>query len=200
LRYTAFNNIVVRNEFGVSPVGDDTFLVASVAAQFPAQRILDVGTGTGFTAIYLASLGRSVVGADVDPRAIECARKNASMSGVEVDLVEANLLEGAAGPYDLIIFNPPYGGRGRGLWSRFLRFAKSVLPKGNRVLSYVAYRFVKRGRRLLLKELMKEAPSRLGPEGSLLLLVDLQEVDLLAKTDYEHLACLDRQLLVRAWP
>lgn len=68
--------------------------------------VLDVGTGTGYSAAVLARLAASVVALESDPALLQSARDNLKQVGVEnVALIEAPLDAGAPkqGPYDAII-------------------------------------------------------------------------------------------------
>ena len=70
------------------------------------EHFLDVGTGTGILSIGAAKLGfREVVGVDIDPLAIDAAKRNASLNG----LANVKILEGTIsvteGSYDLIAAN-----------------------------------------------------------------------------------------------
>jgi ribosomal protein L11 methyltransferase len=70
-------------------------------------RVLDVGTGTGILGISCAKLGaESVVGADIDPKAVEIARKNVTINGVEdrVRIVNRDVRK-MKGAFDLIVAN-----------------------------------------------------------------------------------------------
>lgn len=77
-----------------------------------APRIADVGTGSGAVAVTLAKRlpKASLVATDVAPDALEVARGNAQRHGVaeRVECVACDLLEGVAGPFDVIVSNPPY--------------------------------------------------------------------------------------------
>jgi release factor glutamine methyltransferase len=78
----------------------------------PPQRIADVGTGSGCLAVALAvEFPRSAVAAvDASAPALRVARRNAARHGVEqrISFVRADLLDAVAGPFDLIVSNPPY--------------------------------------------------------------------------------------------
>jgi ubiquinone/menaquinone biosynthesis C-methylase UbiE len=52
-----------------------------LAAPIPGKQILDMGTGTGFLAVLLASLGAEVHAIDVSPESLEVARRRAVISG-----------------------------------------------------------------------------------------------------------------------
>jgi release factor glutamine methyltransferase len=74
------------------------------------RRLLDLCTGSGAVAVAAAQLGaRSVTAFDICPDAVACATANAADAGVGVDArvgmwVDAFL----AGPYDVVVSNPPY--------------------------------------------------------------------------------------------
>jgi ribosomal protein L11 methyltransferase len=56
----------------------------------PGDRVLDYGCGSGILAIAALKLGaHAATGVDVDPRALEAARYNASVNGVRLDVLEA---------------------------------------------------------------------------------------------------------------
>jgi release factor glutamine methyltransferase len=76
-----------------------------------APAVLDVGTGSGAIALALkaARPDAAVTACDVSADALEVAAANAAALGVEVELVESDLLAGVAGRrFDLIASNPPY--------------------------------------------------------------------------------------------
>ncbi len=76
------------------------------------QRILDIATGSGCIAIAtaLALPAARVDATDISPAALEVARANAARLGVaeQVHFHLADLYPPEAGPYDLILANPPY--------------------------------------------------------------------------------------------
>jgi release factor glutamine methyltransferase len=75
-----------------------------------APRVVDVGTGTGAIALAIASErpDARVTATDVSVDALALAREKAERLSLEVELVQANLLDGVPGPFDLIVSNPPY--------------------------------------------------------------------------------------------
>jgi release factor glutamine methyltransferase len=74
------------------------------------RRVLDLCTGSGILAVAAAQLGAAEVTAfDICPRAVRCARNNAVVAGVEVDVLEGQLSDAlACGPFDVVLSNPPY--------------------------------------------------------------------------------------------
>jgi len=77
-----------------------------------APRIVDVGTGSGAIALALKDErpDARVTATDRSPGALALARENAEASGLDVELVQTDLLDGLAGPFELIVSNPPYVG------------------------------------------------------------------------------------------
>lgn len=75
-----------------------------------APRVLDVGTGTGALALGLkaAHPDAPVTATDLSSEALALARENALLNDLDVTFVEASLLGGLPGPFDLIVSNPPY--------------------------------------------------------------------------------------------
>jgi release factor glutamine methyltransferase len=103
----------------------DTETVVEVALAWARQRrrpgweprILDLGTGSG--AILLALLanipGAKGMGTDISPHALRVAASNATRIGSIADRAtfqQADWLEGVAGPFDIVVSNPPYIRRG----------------------------------------------------------------------------------------
>ncbi len=102
----------VHPHYGVfAPVrGEYVDLVARASARWPVEGKLahDVGTGTGVLALVLAQRGARVVATDIEPRAVACARDNASRFDLagRIDVLEADLFAG--GRADLVVSNPPW--------------------------------------------------------------------------------------------
>jgi ribosomal protein L11 methyltransferase len=83
-----------------------------IAKYHRAEKIIDVGTGSGILAIAAAKLmGRPVLASDIDPRAARVAHTNAQLNGV-APLIRAIRADGwmdkrikRAAPYDLVFAN-----------------------------------------------------------------------------------------------
>jgi len=70
------------------------------------DRVLDVGTGTGYSAAVLAPLAKTVIALESDGRLAAQARQNlAALAAANVTLVEGSLPDGCAteAPYDAIV-------------------------------------------------------------------------------------------------
>jgi release factor glutamine methyltransferase len=52
--------------------------------------------------------GATVVATDTSAEALALARENIELLGFDIELREGDLLAGAAGPFELVVSNPPY--------------------------------------------------------------------------------------------
>ena len=83
----------------------------SIASESTRPRALDVGTGSGIGAIFAARLGYRVVGVDINPEAVRCARINVLLNDLDelVEIRPGDLFAPVAGQrFDLVVFNPPF--------------------------------------------------------------------------------------------
>jgi len=85
-------------------------LLELLARMLGAQRILEVGTLGGYSALWFARTGAQIVTLEVDPHHAEVARANLDRAGVG-DLVEIvvgpalETLPGVEGPFDLVFID-----------------------------------------------------------------------------------------------
>jgi len=137
---------------------DDTFLMGGCLEVKEGSRVLDLGTGCGILGILAAERAERVIGIDLNPHAVRCAKANAKTNGVEgkMDLVLGDLFQPLKPDekFDLILFNPPYlptpEREGKRSW---LEKAWSGGPSGRRVIDrflFEAPRHLKEGGIILL--------------------------------------------------
>ncbi len=82
---------------------------------YSTLSILDIGTGSGCIALALKkNLNNARIRAvDISEDALYTAQENAELNKITVDFVKADILQetdwkNLAGPYDIIVSNPPY--------------------------------------------------------------------------------------------
>ena len=120
-------------------------LLARLTVREAAGRVLDLGCGGGVQALLAARHAESVVGVDLNPRALAFARFNARLNRVRnVEWREGDLFAPVAGErFDLVVSNPPYvvspeswllfrdgGGAGDGICARIVGGLGSHLAEG----------------------------------------------------------------------
>jgi methylase of polypeptide subunit release factors len=83
--------------------------LAQLTVRHPVARALDLGTGCGVQAVHLASHAETVVGTDINDRALAMAALTARLNGVKVELRNGHLFEPVRDEtFDLIVSNPPF--------------------------------------------------------------------------------------------
>lgn len=108
------------------------------------DRVLEVGTGSGFVAEAVEPHASHVVATDVNPHAVRMARTRG------VPVVQTNLADAVRGEFEFVLFNPPYlpesgdlgwmkqalsgGSTGREVIKEFLEGVDRVLSEGGVVL------------------------------------------------------------------
>jgi release factor glutamine methyltransferase len=82
----------------------------ALLAGIDRPRVVDVGTGSGAIALALAQElpGAEVHATDISPDALALSREIAEANDLTVEFQEGDLLAGVAGPFDLVVSNPPY--------------------------------------------------------------------------------------------
>jgi release factor glutamine methyltransferase len=92
----------------VYPPSDDSILLIESLDVRESERVLEIGCGSGVVSIHCARNGCSVTAGDINPKAVELARRNASLNGVDIDVFETDVYSAIDGRFDTIVFNLPY--------------------------------------------------------------------------------------------
>jgi methylase of polypeptide subunit release factors len=100
-------NLPPDHVLGVSAA---SMTLASLTVRRKIKRALDLGTGAGIQAFLTARHADHVTATDTNPRALNFARFNALLNGInDIEWREGNLYEPAADrQFDLIVCNPPF--------------------------------------------------------------------------------------------
>jgi release factor glutamine methyltransferase len=129
-----------------------TTLLLDALDQVPLKKdssVLDLGTGTGICAIFLAMKGAQATATDISPLAVRCARANVAINFMEdrVRVLEGDLFLPVEGEtFDLVVFNAPYYEGNPRDWSEYAWRGERVL---NRFAQGLAEHLHERGRALL---------------------------------------------------
>lgn len=113
--YFQFKQFRIIQERSAMKVGIDGVLIGAWAQAPDAERILDIGTGTGLIALMMAQKNThaQIDAIEIDPEAFQEARLNAQNSPwrtrINLELCTFQELSGRENlKYDLIVSNPPF--------------------------------------------------------------------------------------------
>ena len=96
--------------------------------------VLDFGCGYGPVGIYIKSYTNSNVDMiDVNERALNLAKKNAKLNGVDVNIFESDIYSNVTKKYDYIITNPPIR-VGKEILYKILVGAKDYLKENGKLI------------------------------------------------------------------
>ncbi len=113
---TSFYGLSFRvNEHVLIPRPETEELVDWIIQDFKDRnrqlKILDIGTGSGAIAISLAKnlKNTEVTALDISLEALKVAQQNADLNKVEINFIQADILQDFdVSKYDIIVSNPPY--------------------------------------------------------------------------------------------
>ena len=99
----------LRHDY-VMGIGKSTLTLANLTVRRHARSVLDLGTGCGTQALLAAAHSEKVLAVDRNPRAVQLARFNARLNGLDqVECLEGDFFAPAEGrTFDLVIANPPF--------------------------------------------------------------------------------------------
>ena len=88
----------------------ETLVEEALKVVQPGMKVLDLCTGSGCIIISILHSVPGVDGCatDISKQALNVARENAKLSGVQVMFEQSDLFDRVAGVYDVIVSNPPY--------------------------------------------------------------------------------------------
>ena len=146
-------SIDIAEDPEVYPPSDDSILLIESLDVVPGEKVLEVGCGSGVVSIHCAKNGCEVTAVDVNPRAVELARRNAGANGADIPVCESDVYGNVDDVFDTIVFNLPYlpvdeegllakawsgGPDGLGPLPRLLEGAPDHLVPGGRVVVVVS--------------------------------------------------------------
>ena len=111
-----YNSLINVDKSVLIPRPETEFLVEKIIKlaneKFNKKiNIIDLGTGSGCIAIALKkSLNADVWGIDISAQALDVAKNNAKINELEINFINADMINPLTNNYDIIISNPPYIG------------------------------------------------------------------------------------------
>ncbi|MGU3409376.1 methyltransferase [Microbacterium sp. M1A1_1b] len=98
------------DEEHVLGIGGATTTLSGLQLPVPVHRVLDLGTGCGIQAMHARRFADEVVATDISRRALDIARFNAQLNGIDgIEFRLGSLFEPVAGErFDRIVSNPPF--------------------------------------------------------------------------------------------
>ncbi|OIH94266.1 SAM-dependent methyltransferase [Curtobacterium sp. MCBA15_003] len=98
------------SEEHVLGIGGATTTLSGLQVPVPVRTVLDLGTGCGIQAMHARRFADRVVATDISRRALDIARFNAQLNGIDgIDFRYGSLFEPVAGErFDRIVSNPPF--------------------------------------------------------------------------------------------
>jgi len=118
------------------------------------KTFLDMGTGCGIIGFFAARKGAIVTGADINPRSVACAERNAISCGFEIEYLQSDLFSAVSDRrFDVIAWNPPffpkaatsmaeaalYAGDDYDVVARFARDCRPHLARDGRVILILSF-------------------------------------------------------------
>ena len=92
----------------VYPPSEDSILFIESLDIHTGEKVLEIGCGSGVVSIHCALNGAEVMCGDINPKAVELARRNGVQNGVNIHVRDTNLYESFPERFDTILFNLPY--------------------------------------------------------------------------------------------
>ncbi len=132
---------------------EDSFLLATYASSL-SGKILEMGCGSGIVSLSAAKANskNEILGVDINPAAVECARRNAERNGIRnCKFAQSDLFANVDGKFDTILFNPPY--------LPTTRDERLAIEGENAAYDGGKYGFE------VAKHFIQEAPGHLAPKG-----------------------------------
>ena len=130
-----------------APLAARLLFHALMKGDIERKNVCDLGSGTGVLATGAALLGADrVTGVDIDKKAIEVAKANALLLGVDVEFIVADVrdpsLPSRLNCPDTVIMNPPFGAQKAHADRPFIDLALMLAPVTYSVFNAGSVQFI----------------------------------------------------------
>ena len=104
-------------------IAADMLYLAHSQNDIEGKRVVELGCGTGIFSIGAKLLGAdSVIGVDIDPKAVEIAKNYSEELGLDIEFKVADVSDYTT-ECDTVLQNPPFGAQRKGADRKFLEKA-----------------------------------------------------------------------------
>jgi len=160
----------IKEVLGICNVGKETLLLSEIVGNYgPPKKVLDMGCGTGYIAIYLSKSGFDVDAVDISERAVNNCKHNANMNDVSINVFKSDLFDKIEDKkYDIIIFNVPIDNstmQTRMYFKTILRKLKYL----RRILLKLGDSLYSSSRRKLIAKFLEQAKHHINKGGEILM-------------------------------
>lgn len=178
-----FKQFTIKQELCAMKVGTDGVLLGAWSSLNNAQKILDIGTGTGLIALMLSQRSDAITDAiDIDLDAYKQATENINNSLFKNRIKVfhtplSTFANSTTNRYELIVSNPPY----------FNESLKGPDEKRNKARHTDS---------LQLEELIRESKRLLAPNGQISIILPFDQQEQLASVISDNSLYIQRQAIV----
>ncbi|MBF0531651.1 MAG: methyltransferase [Candidatus Omnitrophica bacterium] len=174
-------NIILENQRSVSAANADTAVFARVIREAGVKNFLDMGTGTGYIAIYLAKHGIPVAACDLSAAAVDLARKNVRRNGVTVPVYQSDMFSNLKGTFESVGFNVPFS---LGCKAFLPEGLKAALRRVSWINDYLVWHIppaILAQRETMISRFLRESVPFLDKSGRIFLLLYRPEIEFVAR-------------------
>ncbi|MEM9087951.1 MAG: carbamoyltransferase C-terminal domain-containing protein [Cyanobacteria bacterium P01_F01_bin.53] len=109
-RYMLLAEDKTLDESPIMYIGMDSMGLVYSAPQYDSDQLLDLCCGSGIQGLHASRYARSVIGVDINPRAIRFSRFNAQLNGINnIEFRQGNLYDTVSQErFNTILANPPF--------------------------------------------------------------------------------------------
>ena len=176
--YIQFDKVIININRNVLIPRYETEEVIIEALKYIKQdsNVLDLCTGSGFIGLTIKEkTNANVTMSDISDEAILQAKENAKLNKLDVKIIQSDLFNDINDKFDVIVSNPPY-----------IR-EDEILPESVQNFEPSNALFGGQDGNDFYKEIIKQAPNYLKPNGILIFEIGKDNVEFMKENDFEIL-------------
>lgn len=176
--YIQFDKVIININRNVLIPRYETEEVILEALKYIKQdsNVLDLCTGSGFIGLTIKEkTNANVTMSDISDEAILQAKENAKLNNLDVEIIQSDLFNNIDDKFDVIVSNPPYIREDEPLPESVEKFEPSNALFGGQDGND------------FYKEIIKQAPNYLKPNGILIFEIGKDNVEFMKQNNFEIL-------------